>query len=106
MDGVGEWATSSFGIGEGNEINIIADIQFPDSLGLLYSAFTYYTGFRVNSGEYKVMGLAPYHNSKKTIEVEEVLNNMQSIDGIEFSFNSDVKDIKFSDVTMHETTLH
>jgi len=60
MDGVGEWATTSFGIGNGNKIQIFADIQFPHSLGLLYSAFTYYTGFRVNSGEYKVMGLAPY----------------------------------------------
>jgi carbamoyltransferase len=60
MDGVGEWATTSFGIGEGNNLELQADIQFPHSLGLLYSAFTYYTGFRVNSGEYKVMGLAPY----------------------------------------------
>ena len=60
MDGVGEWSTSSFGVGKGNKIELLADIQFPHSLGLLYSAFTYYTGFRVNSGEYKVMGLAPY----------------------------------------------
>ncbi len=60
MDGVGEWATTSFGTGKDNEIQILAEIQFPHSLGLLYSAFTYYTGFRVNSGEYKVMGLAPY----------------------------------------------
>ena len=60
MDGVGEWSTSSFGYGKGNHIKIMADIKFPHSLGLLYSAFTYYTGFRVNSGEYKVMGLAPY----------------------------------------------
>ncbi len=60
MDGVGEWTTTSFGIGEGNKININADIIFPHSLGMLYSAFTYYTGFKVNSGEYKVMGLAPY----------------------------------------------
>ena len=60
MDGVGEWATSSFGIGKDNKIELLADIHFPHSLGLLYSAFTYYTGFRVNSGEYKVMGLAPY----------------------------------------------
>ena len=64
MDGVGEWATSSIGIGKGNTIDLIADIQFPHSLGLLYSAFTYYTGFRVNSGEYKVMGLAPYGEPK------------------------------------------
>ena len=60
IDGVGEWSTASFGIGKGNKIEIMADIKFPHSLGLLYSAFTYYTGFRVNSGEYKLMGLAPY----------------------------------------------
>ena len=60
MDGVGEWTTSSYGIGKGNSIELLADIKFPHSLGLLYSAFTYYTGFKVNSGEYKVMGLAPY----------------------------------------------
>jgi len=60
MDGVGEWATASYGTGNGNEIAIQAEIHFPHSLGLLYSAFTYYTGFKVNSGEYKVMGLAPY----------------------------------------------
>lgn len=60
LDGVGEWATASYGIGRDNEINILAELHFPHSLGLLYSAFTYYLGFRVNSGEYKVMGLAPY----------------------------------------------
>ena len=64
MDGVGEWATASYGVGNGNKMEILADIQFPHSLGLLYSAFTYYTGFRVNSGEYKVMGLAPYGEPK------------------------------------------
>jgi carbamoyltransferase len=57
---VGEWATASYGVGKGSEINLIKELQFPDSLGLLYSAFTYFTGFRVNSGEYKLMGLAPY----------------------------------------------
>jgi len=60
IDGVGEWTTSSYGVGKENEIKILADIQFPHSLGLLYSAFTYYTGYKVNSAEYKVMGLAPY----------------------------------------------
>ena len=60
IDGVGEWATASYGIGKGSEINLIKELQFPDSLGLLYSAFTYFAGFRVNSGEYKLMGLAPY----------------------------------------------
>ena len=64
MDGVGEWATASFGVGEDNRITIDSELHFPHSLGLLYSAFTYYTGFRVNSGEYKVMGLAPYGEPK------------------------------------------
>ena len=60
MDGVGEWATSSVAVGSGNRLDVTKEIHFPHSLGLLYSAFTYYTGFKVNSGEYKVMGLAPY----------------------------------------------
>lgn len=60
MDGVGEWATTSLAIGKGEQLTIVKEIHFPHSLGLLYSAFTYYTGFKVNSGEYKVMGLAPY----------------------------------------------
>jgi carbamoyltransferase len=64
LDGVGEWATTTVAIGKGNELNIVKEIHFPHSLGLLYSAFTYYTGFRVNSGEYKVMGLAPYGEPK------------------------------------------
>ncbi|HIJ53603.1 MAG TPA: carbamoyltransferase [Planctomycetes bacterium] len=64
MDGVGEWATGSFGVGRGNKIELTHIIQFPHSLGLLYSAFTYFTGFRVNSGEYKMMGLAPYGEPK------------------------------------------
>jgi carbamoyltransferase len=60
MDGVGEWTTTSVGIGRDHSIDMLKEIHFPDSLGLLYAAFTYYTGFKVNSGEYKVMGLAPY----------------------------------------------
>jgi len=60
MDGVGEWTTTSWGVGNGNRIKLEKEINFPHSLGLLYSAFTYYTGFRVNSGEYKLMGLAPH----------------------------------------------
>lgn len=64
MDGVGEWATASIGMGHGSDIEILDELQWPDSLGLLYSAFTYYTGFKVNSGEYKVMGLAPYGEPK------------------------------------------
>jgi carbamoyltransferase len=70
MDGVGEWSTSSVGVGKGNEIELMRELRFPHSLGLLYSAFTYFTGFKVNSGEYKVMGLAPYGEPKyvKTIK--------------------------------------
>ena len=64
IDGVGEWATSSYGVGKENKIEILAELDFPHSLGLLYSAFTYFTGFKVNSGEYKVMGLAPYGEPK------------------------------------------
>ena len=64
MDGVGEWATTSAAVGEGNRLEIFQEIHFPHSLGLLYSALTYYTGFKVNSGEYKVMGLAPYGEPK------------------------------------------
>ena len=60
MDGVGEWCTTSVAIGRGRKMDIVREIHFPHSLGLLYSAFTYYTGFKVNSGEYKIMGLAPY----------------------------------------------
>ena len=64
LDGVGEWATSTVSIGEGNQIKLKEEINYPDSLGLLYSAFTYYCGFKVNSGEYKLMGLAPYGEPK------------------------------------------
>ncbi len=60
LDGVGEWATASYGVGSGNQVEILHEMRFPHSLGLLYSAFTYFTGFKVNSGEYKLMGLAPY----------------------------------------------
>lgn len=73
LDGVGEWATSSVGLGSGNEISMLKELRFPDSLGLLYSAFTYYTGFRVNSGEYKVMGLAPYGEPKYVALIKERL---------------------------------
>jgi len=73
VDGVGEWATTTIGRGRGNQIEILRELQFPHSVGLLYSAFTYYTGFAVNSGEYKLMGLAPYGNpeSAKTAEFKE-----------------------------------
>jgi carbamoyltransferase len=64
IDGVGEWSTTTIGVGEGNRIRLLEEIRFPHSLGLLYTAFTYYLGFKVNSGEYKVMGLAPYGDPK------------------------------------------
>jgi len=73
IDGVGEWATSSIGIGQGNEVTLLKELRFPDSLGLLYSAFTYYTGFKVNSGEYKVMGLAPYGEPKYVSLIKDKL---------------------------------
>lgn len=73
LDGVGEWVTTSMAIGRGNKLDIVKEIHFPHSLGLLYSAFTYYTGFRVNSGEYKVMGLAPYGEPKY---VDLILDNV------------------------------
>ena len=76
IDGVGEWTTSSYGIGKDNDITIMADIHFPHSLGLLYSAFTYYIGFKVNSGEYKVMGLAPYGEPKYT---DLILNELMDL---------------------------
>jgi carbamoyltransferase len=73
MDGVGEWTTTSVALGKGNRLEIIREIHFPHSLGLLYSAFTYYTGFKVNSGEYKLMGLAPYG---RPIYAEKMLGNL------------------------------
>lgn len=73
LDGVGEWTTSSYGVGKDSQIEIMAEIPFPHSLGLLYSAFTYYTGFKVNSGEYKVMGLAPYGEPKY---VKKIFDNL------------------------------
>src|SRR5579863_4062402 len=76
VDGVGEWATSSFGSGKDNEIYLTHELHFPHSLGLLYSAFTYYLGFKVNSGEYKVMGLAPYGEPKY---VQKILDNLVDI---------------------------
>ncbi len=78
MDGVGEWTTTSLYHGKGNNLDIIKELQFPHSLGLLYSAFTYYTGFRVNSGEYKVMGLAPYGEPRF---VDTILDNLVHVNG-------------------------
>ncbi len=73
MDGVGEWATSSLGMGSGNRLDMQAELKFPHSIGLLYSAFTYFCGFRVNSGEYKLMGLAPYGEPKHAGLIREKL---------------------------------
>ena len=73
MDGVGEWTTTSLAIGNGNKLSVLQEIHFPHSLGLLYSAITFYTGFKVNSGEYKVMGLAPYGNPKYAQLIKEHL---------------------------------
>ncbi|OGJ87082.1 MAG: hypothetical protein A2268_15350 [Candidatus Raymondbacteria bacterium RifOxyA12_full_50_37] len=75
VDGVGEWATASYGIGNGNELMLLKELHFPDSLGLLYSAFTYFTGFRINSGEYKLMGLAPYGKARfKELILREIVD--------------------------------
>ncbi len=75
LDGVGEWATTTVAEGKNNNLNILKEIHFPHSIGLLYSAFTYYTGFKVNSGEYKVMGLAPYGEDKfKNLILDEVID--------------------------------
>ncbi len=76
IDGVGEWATVTWGVGKGNKISLEQELRFPHSLGLLYSAFTYYTGFKVNSGEYKVMGLAPYGEPKY---VDQIFNNLMDL---------------------------
>jgi carbamoyltransferase len=87
VDGVGEWATASFGVGKGTDITLFKEIRFPHSLGLLYSAFTYYLGFKVNSAEYKVMGLAPYG---KPVHFDRIMRDMVHLneDG---SFKLDMK---------------
>jgi carbamoyltransferase len=90
IDGVGEWTTTSFGTGSGNKISILGEMKFPHSLGLLYSAFTYYTGFRVNSGEYKVMGLAPYGEPKYVDAIYSELLDLKK-DG-SFKLNMDYFD--------------
>jgi carbamoyltransferase len=78
LDGVGEWTTTAFGRGDGNQLTTLQEIRFPHSLGLLYSAFTYYCGFRVNSGEYKLMGLAPYGEPKYADTIFEHLIDLRS----------------------------
>jgi carbamoyltransferase len=87
VDGVGEWATSTLGHGKDNKLEILSDLHFPHSLGLLYSAFTYFTGFRVNSGEYKLMGLAPYGEPKYVDRIKEHLLDLRE-DG-SFRLNMD-----------------
>ncbi len=91
-DGVGEWTTTSLGFGKDNEISILKELHFPHSLGMLYSAFTYFTGFKVNSGEYKVMGLAPYGEPKY---VQTILDNLMDLkeDG---SFKLNMKYFNFA----------
>ncbi len=90
IDGVGEWATASFGVGYDNRVKIISELHFPHSLGLLYSAFTYFTGFKVNSGEYKVMGLAPYGEPKYVRAIYDNLIDLRE-DG-SFQMNMDFFD--------------
>ncbi len=90
MDGVGEWATTSLAVGSGNKLEMLKEIHFPHSLGLLYSAFTYYTGFKVNSGEYKVMGLAPYGEPKFASVIKDNLIDIKP-DG-SFKLNMDYFD--------------
>ncbi len=77
LDGVGEWSTGSIGVGEGNRIRLLKELRFPHSLGLLYSAFTYFCGFRVNSGEYKLMGLAPYGEPKYAERIREKMLDLR-----------------------------
>ena len=74
VDGVGEWATTSWGRGEGNQLDLLGEIRFPHSLGMLYSAFTYYCGFKVNSAEYKLMGLAPYGQPTHVDRIKEIID--------------------------------
>lgn len=103
IDGVGEWTTTSFGTGVDNKINILADIKYPHSIGLLYSAFTYYTGFKVNSGEYKVMGLAPYGEPKY---VDLIMNELIDLkdDG---SFKMNMKYFNYNaGLTMTNNNFH
>lgn len=103
MDGVGEWATASWGIGHGNQIELSHEMHFPHSLGLLYSAFTYYTGFKVNSGEYKVMGLAPYGEPEYADLIREHLIHIRD-DG---SFWMDMKYFKYCyGLTMTTNKFH
>jgi carbamoyltransferase len=103
VDGVGEWATASWGIGAGNKIELKYELRFPHSLGLLYSAFTYYLGFKVNSGEYKVMGLAPYGQPKYARQIVEEVMDLRD-DG---SFRLNMKYFNYcSGLTMTSNAFH
>ena len=103
LDGVGEWTTSSLAVGSGNKITILKEIHFPHSLGLLYSAFTYYTGFKVNSGEYKVMGLAPYGQPRYVKQIVDHLVHVAD-DG---SFKLDMSYFEFATgLTMTNAKFH
>jgi len=103
LDGVGEWATTSVGVGRGSDLVITKEIHFPHSLGLLYSAFTYYTGFKVNSGEYKVMGLAPYGEPRFAQTILEHLIDLKS-DG---SFRLDLSYFNYcTGLTMTNDRFH
>lgn len=103
MDGVGEWTTTSFGVGDGNKIQLSHEIKFPHSLGLLYSAFTYYVGFRVNSGEYKLMGLAPYGKPKYVDLIKKELVDIKE-DG---SFKLNMKYFNYcAGLTMTNAKFH
>jgi carbamoyltransferase len=87
MDGVGEWTTTSLALGEGRALRVMREIQFPHSLGLLYSAFTYYTGFKVNSGEYKVMGLAPYGQPRYVQKIRDHLIDIKDDGSFRLNLN-------------------
>lgn len=103
MDGVGEWTTASIGAGSGNNISIKSEIKFPHSPGLLYSAFTYYTGFRVNSGEYKVMGLAPYG---RPVYTDLILNELMDLK-LDGSFKLNMKYFNYcAGLTMTSPRFH
>ncbi len=105
LDGVGEWATTTLAIGKGNNLKILKEIHFPHSLGLLYSAFTYYTGFKVNSGEYKVMGLAPYGKPifknlilEKILDIKDDGSFILNMDYFNYATGLTMTNKKFSDL--------
>ena len=109
VDGVGEWSTTTQGIGRGNSIELINEIRFPHSLGLLYSAFTYYLGFKVNSAEYKVMGLAPYGDAvyydkiRELIDIKPDGSYVMDMDYFEYPHGLVMTNNKFADLMGHPT---